>query len=333
MVYTAVESPREATDALAIWRKSFAKGAKRLAWGSKTVLWHEPLGVWGFFGETVRTDGSLREWNVFGEIPHVFKENMVVEINPPRSGANLNLQGVFATDTGGRRWLLHQGRMSVPERRIKQSDFIALTGLVPIPVQFANGRSREFHPVACLDGTPERLRRDVADFIKTCARARAQFIAPPRLAKAIRNLPALVHSLKPEKGGTYKTAPKGPASAKRRHTDVWKALVAELRRRDIQCFNTRIKRYGPDLFTLETPLVLFEIKTTPNPADVFAAVGQLHVYERLLGEIFKKVLVVPAGMSRTLAPVLAELNLEILEYQWKAAKVVLDSNGLDECLS
>ena len=333
MVYTAVESPREAADALATWKKRFAKGAKRLAWGTKTVFWHEPLGVWGFFGESMRTDGSLREWNVFGEIPRAFKENMVVEINPPRNGANLNLQGVFATDAGGRRWLLHQGRMSVPERRIKQSDFAALTGLVPVPVRYANGRSRACHPVACLDGSPGRLRRDIADFVKTCARARAQFIAPPRLANAIRNLPALVHNLTPEKGGTYKTGSKGPASAKRRHADVWEALVAELQRRDIECFNTRIKGYGPDLFTLQKPLVLFEIKTTPNPADVFTAIGQLHVYERLLQESFKKVLVVPAGMSRTLAPALAELNLEILEYQWKAAKVILDTKALDGLVS
>jgi hypothetical protein len=333
LVYRAVESPRETTHALAIWKKSFAEGARRVAWGSKTVLWHDPLGVWGFFGEAVRRDGSLREWNVFGEVPHAFKENMVVEINPPRSGANLNLQGVFATDTRRRRWLLHQGRMSVPERRIKQSDFAALTGLVPIPVRFANGRTREFHPIACLDGTPEQLRRDVAAFVKTCALARAQFIAPPRLAKAIRNLPTLVHSLTPEKGGTYKTAPKGPSSAKRRHAAVWEALLVELRRRDIECFNTRIKGYGPDLFTLEKPLVLFEIKTTPNPADVFAAVGQLYVYEKLLASSFKKVLVVPAGMSRTLAPALAELSVEILRYRWKTAKAVLDADGLDECLS
>jgi hypothetical protein len=333
VVYTAVESPRETIDALASWRRSFAKGAKRLAWGSKTVLWHEPLGVWGYFGETVRTDGSTREWNVFGEVPHVFKENMVVEINPPRSGANLNLQGVFATDGRGRRWLLHQGRMSVPEKRIKQSDFAALTGLTPVPVRFSNGRFRDFHPVACLAGTPERLQRDIADFVRTCARARAQFIAPPRLAKAIKNLPALVHSLRPEKGGTYKTAAKGPSSAKRRHASVWEELVAELGRRDIECFNTRIKGYGPDLFTLEKPLVLFEIKTTPNPADIFAAVGQLHIYEVLLEETFRKVLVVPQGMSRTFAPALIGLNLGMIEYRWKAAKVVLDTNSLDACLS
>jgi hypothetical protein len=333
VAYKALESPREVADALVTWKKSFGTDAKRLSWGSRKVLWHEQLGVWGYFGETERPDGSTREWNVFGEVPRAFKRNMVVEINPPRGGVNLNLQGVFATDNRGRRWLLHQGRMSVPDKRIKQSDFATLTGFQPIEVRFASGVTRGFHQVACLDFSARRLQREVAAFVQTCAQVRAQFIAPPRLANAIKKLPALDHSLTPEKGGTYKTAAKGPANARRRHADVWEALVDELGRRKIECFNTRMKGYGPDLFTLEKPLVLFEIKTTPNPGSIFAGIGQLHIYEQLLQETFRKVLVVPEGISQTLATGLNALGLETISYRWKGAKVLLDTKALENCLS
>jgi hypothetical protein len=42
--------------------------------------------------------------------PARLRQNMLVEINPPGVGKNLNRQGVLAKDDHGHRWLLHQGR-------------------------------------------------------------------------------------------------------------------------------------------------------------------------------------------------------------------------------
>ncbi len=92
-------------------------------------------------------------------------------------------------------------------------------------------------------------------------------------------------------------------------------------------------RYGPDLFTYGDPKVLFEIKSGATSQEIFAGVGQLHVYERLLKSDFKKVLVVPRGVGPALIGPLDDLGLFTLEYERKGRAIHFAKETLDICLA
>jgi hypothetical protein len=70
-----------------------------------TVHWHRGAGVWG-----VQERGPNRFWQVFGlRNPEMWrKSSIVVEINPPLSGINRKIGGVFLSD-GKAMFLGHRG--------------------------------------------------------------------------------------------------------------------------------------------------------------------------------------------------------------------------------
>jgi hypothetical protein len=143
----AIEKAVDLRSASRHWQAHFRSGAQTIGvMDGQDVLWHESSGIWGVFAKTQGRRGSERPWNAFGQKPYQFRSNMIVEINPPAQGADQNLQGAFARDTNGCRWVMHQGRMSVPGRRVTEDDFISATGALqdarPIGwhIAFAAGR-------------------------------------------------------------------------------------------------------------------------------------------------------------------------------------------------
>ena len=328
----AIERRTEVRAAAGQWRRLFATGATPLAGMGGTVFWHDTLGVWGLFGKTHGRGGIVRDWNPFGQKPHRFRSNMIVEINPPPSGIDLNLQGAFGVDRKGKRWLLHQGRMSVSGSRVTERDFIEATGLTPAVVRFSDGSRAEYHKVAPLDAPAAVLQESIAAYVAECARARLAKTAPSDILSALGTAQAWERGLKPEATGSFEVGPRAAIVARRRHAEVWQALAAELERRGIRHSNDRVAQYGPDLFTYEGPRVLFEIKSGATSRDVFEGVGQLHIYERLLDLAFQKVLVVPKGMGRALAGPLKDLKIKCLEYEQRGRTVSFDVSTLSSCL-
>ena len=329
---TAIESRTESAAALALFKRKFAKGAETIASGANEILWQPAIETWALFGETVGKNSETRPWNAFGNELTAFRQNIVVEINQPRVGIDTNLQSVFATDADGKRWVLHQGRMSVTGSRIKQADFIAATALDPVMVRFSDGTEQPYHPVACLDLTASDVQAAVGEFVRTCALVRLNATAPAKVAKALIGARKLEASLTPEKRGTYETAPRGSTIARRRHAEIWQALSKLLDARKIEHSNARVLRFGPDLFTVEKPYVLFEIKSRVDPRDVFEGLGQLAIYEQLLGLAFRKVLLVPEGMGKGLREPLAALKIDHLEFKRVGKKVVIDERRLARVL-
>jgi hypothetical protein len=331
----AIEKRSEVRTVFAAWRQAFADSAEPVGtMGGQDVLWHGDLGIWGLFGKTTGKEGRQRYWNAFGQKPHNFRSNIIVEINMPSRGIDRNLQAIFATDSGGRNWLLHQGRMSVAGARITEADFIAATGLKPVVVMFSDGTSAGYHKVADLSGSAATARDHIAAFVAHCARARLVKLAKGAPVADMTRVEAWERGLSPEVVGTFAIAPREGGTGRRFHAEVWKALAAELTRRKTPHSNDRVSQYGPDLFTYGNgPKVLFEIKSRCGAHDIFEGVGQLQIYDRLLGGGYRKVLVVPSGMGKALHGPLANLKIDTIEFCSSGGKVLIPRTALDTCLA
>src|SRR6202041_3180716 len=96
-----------------------------------------------------------------------FRDTMIVEINPPIEGKR-NVQGVIATDSTGRRWILHGGRLHPKGVRVTEKMFDEVYDGQRAIVRFSDGDSSEYHPVACLDGKANDLQYDISEFVGAC---------------------------------------------------------------------------------------------------------------------------------------------------------------------
>jgi hypothetical protein len=334
----AIEKRAEIKAAAAKWQDKFINGAEKIGeMEGKPVWWHETLGVWALFGKTHGRGGIVRDWNAFGQQPHGFRSHIVVEVNQPPRGIDQNLQAVFARNSG-KIWLLHQGRMSVSGSRVTEQDFIDATGLVPIDVEFSDGSTAPYHPIAMIEGPAASVQERMAAWVAQCARARASKLgADPKVLAAMGAVQAWEHGLSPEVTGEFEIAARDPVVARRRHAQVWRALAAELKRRKVPHSNDRVAQYGPDLFTYGKRDVLFEIKSQATSQSVFEGVGQLHIYEQLLSARFgatsyRKVLVVPEGIRDALAGPLAALKIELVAYARTGTKITFETKALASVL-
>ena len=330
----ALEKRGEVSAMLAAWKRAFADGAEVIGtMGGRDVLWHEAFGIWGMFGTTRGKEDTVRPWNAFGQKPHNLRSNIIVEINMPPRGTDQNLQAVFATDSKGRRWLLHQGRMSVAGARVTEADFIAATGLKPNRVTFSDGTTGAYHKIANLSASAVIMQEQIAAFIAHCARARLVKLAKGSAIADLTQVEAWERGLSPESVGAFAFAPRAGGTGRRIHGEIWRALAAELERRNTPHSNDRVSQYGPDLFTFGSGRkVLFEIKSRCGAHDIFEGVGQLNIYDRLLGGGYRKVLVVPEGMGKALRGPLADLAIATVEFCRDGGRILLNHKSLDKCL-
>jgi len=330
----ALEKRADVRAQLAAWRRAFSANAQPIGtMSSENVMWHEALGIWGMFGQTGGKGGSLRAWNAFGQKPNSFRSNIVVEINMPSEGIDQNLQAVFASDAQGRPWLLHQGRMSVAGSRVTEADFMTATGLKPSEVCFSDSSVGAYHKVADLSASAIEIQARLAAFVAQCARARLVKLANGAPVGDLANVAAWERGLSPETAGTFVIAPRGSGIGRRVHGEIWRALATELTKRNVRHSNDRVAQYGPDLFTYGGgPKVLFEIKSGCGAQDIFAGIGQLQIYDQLLGGSYRKVLVVPEGMGRALRGPVASLGIETIEFRRKGTVIALNQAALGRCL-
>jgi len=330
----ALEKRADISAAAKAWQRTFREGAEVIGTMSgKDVMWHNRLEIWGLFGKTTGKGGIERDWNAFGQQPHDFRSNMVVEINQPPRGIDHNLQAVFAHDEKRQLWLLHQGRMSISGSRVTEADFIAATGLRPSAVAFSDGSSRAYHPVANLSAPASLVQNSIAAFMAKCAQARVTKLAKGAPLPDLTKAQEWERGLSPETSGEFDIAPRAGGKGRRGHGDIWKALVAQLERRNVPHSNDRVAQYGPDLFTFGGgPKVLFEIKSHCGAHDIFEGVGQLNIYDQLLGSGYRQVLVVPKGMGRLLPATLAALQIDVVEFSRVGRKIGINTDALDKFL-
>ena len=308
--------------------EKFRRCSQNLSGLKDITYWHPDLGVWGHFRLWKRKDGSDRYWNAFGTVPHLPRKNIIVEINPPPKARFRNMQGVLARTNDGTRWLFHKGRMSIPGRIITEDDFAAITKLSSCTVTYSDQQSTECYPVANIDAKPRTLQRQIGSFVLECQRIRLHYQFGKEVAERERRI-LEAEARSPELTDSYHVGPRGAQKIQRRHGKVWHALTKAVNSAGRKHTNQRVSGWDPDLRTCDdkTP-VLFKIKVKITAADLQTAVGQLFLYEQLLDEDYRKVLVISEQLSRALASAVEHLGIEILTFQVRNNAVRIDQVAL-----
>ncbi|MCY4515195.1 MAG: hypothetical protein OXC69_08710 [Candidatus Tectomicrobia bacterium] len=306
----------------------FTKHAEQISGLRDTTYFHEHLGIWGHFSQWQRPDGSDRYWNAFGIARRSLRQNIVVEINPPPGGRLGNMQGVLATTGAGRRYLLHRGQMRIPGQHISETDFAAVTNLSTCTVTYSDGERVVCYPVANIDSDAGKLQEQIASFVIECNRVRNHYQFGNEFAEQQTTI-LQAEASSPELTGTYHVGPRAPQTIVRRHGKVWHKLAEALDSLGRKHTNQRVGGWGPDLITCdrETP-VLFEIKVSITAADIQTAIGQLFIYEQLLGRNYRKVLVIPEKLSQRIASAVKSLSVEVLTFSQRNNSVRIDKTAL-----
>lgn len=319
--------------AIADWRRVSAADGQKVGSGAGHAYWNEDYGYWAFFGRTnANSARGWRYWNVFGTKPEALRRNMLVEINPPQSGIAKGTQGLIALDAEGGRWILHGGRIHPGDERVDSATFASLSGLKPVTIAFSDKSNRSYFRAAPLDRGSNALHSALAQFVRRCGYVRDCVIHGKADADLAGRVDEAEGTSSPEKRGNYVIPPRGEVAAERIHGEVYNALAAELDRRKVAHTNARVGRYGPDLRTRDRPLALFEIKTDTTACSLYEALGQLLVYERLLGIAYAKALVVPGEPPKRLAAVLAAFDIRTLVYRKSGRTYGFDPKPLDRLL-
>jgi hypothetical protein len=321
-VFTAIEAQSQVRKAIKDWREKFANGAENLEGLGGTILWHPRLRMWGHFSSS--PDGY---WNPFGFSTARFRQNMIVEINPPPNGRSKQRQGVLARSDDGSRWVLHKGRMSIPKTHISEAQFDKATSSERRRVTFSDGGVIECHPVANIDADAIELQNQITRFVTECNRIRLHYALDSKVAEQEATVEAAENG-PPELTDSYEVPAQNSRVAFRQHGEVWNALTTALVEIGVKHTNGRVGRWGPDLRTVGERAVLFEIKVTNDASDVQRAVGQLLLYEQLLGATYRKVLVLPEALREPLGRAARELGIEVLLFTRKSKKVIFEKGHL-----
>lgn len=331
--WAAIETKSAIGKAVKDFQTLASEGAEALPGMKGGINWQPDFGIWSYFGKApAKTLLGWRYWNVFGKMPAKPRSSMLVEINPPQSGLPKGTQGLIATDRTGRRWIFHGGRIHPPGKHVHPKEFERISGRVPVNISFSDNKDRPYFPVAPLDEGGRPLLAALRSFIETCDVVRQHFEFGASEADAERRVAEAEGPSNPEKGGTFIIPPSPGGIGERWHADVWNALVKVLDAKKLKHTNSRVGAYGPDLRTVGAPLVLFEIKTAVTASDIYGAVGQLVLYERILDRSYRKVLVLPSGLRDRFRQALADLGFLIVEY-WPSGKTyAFNDKALSKCL-
>lgn len=327
--FQAVETGQQVMQCINDLKRKMVFGAQSFADG--TVYWHPRLGIaTSIYPYTWHSRELLAV--VFGHTTIRFKQNQIVQINPPLGGIGKKFQGVVALDRHNRRWLLHRGGMQIVGRRIVGHESLAMSSHPKGEVAFSDGSSATCFIVGCLDDQPKALQRHVATFVRECQRIRDVFQFDEETAKENEYLDVAeteeAEEGDPENEGTHVTPPRDGKVVQRRHAKVCNQLKRDLKKLEKGTTAKRVGRFGPDLRTVGKKPVLFEIKTSVYAEHIQQAVGQLMLYEHVLGKPYRKVMVIPKGLPSRFTQAVAALGIRVVHYSWKLDKPVIDCQQL-----
>ena len=266
------------------------------------------------FFDTRRKDKPVF-WIALANTPIKFRQNFVVEVNPPHSGIDRRFQGVFAENVAGRRFVLHRGRLHPKEGRVAAIEFFKHATVALQTVSFSDGSEDECAVVAPLDEGADACVDAMAHFVRDCANARARIRGIGR-DDAEREARVLeLEKTTPELRGQFIIPGRSESLGFRRHAEVWNVLHAELDRMGLRPANSRLGRFGPDMYTLQGhPPMLIEIKASGDSGSIQQGIGQLLIYEGLLGNARLKVLALPREPVAEIRTVLVRLGIRWLTY-------------------
>lgn len=305
------------SDAFATWRaalleKGVRDGAlwrlpeQRIVFRNQADRWRESLGSRTALG----TDPSGSYW--------------AVQINEAATPGDANVTSGIAVDEGGGTYLIRQGRLNSPVARsspILEEEFRNLTGLEPTPVRKGDtsGKKREWHVVTRLDVGANEIRDATGRFVDHCALARLQY------AETDGDIPdtAPTDGLgRDEQAGSYTLGAQdalGPREVRRLQGEVWQALAAILRAKDIAIDKPRhAAGYEVDaVVAAPGGALLVEIKSGNSAAEVYGGMGQLQLYPKLLPKLgdHELVLLLPDLPTAPLVKAIRECQVRLYTYR------------------
>lgn len=261
-----------------------------------------------------------------------------VMINAPAVPGDENRLSTIARTPDGRRWLLRQGILRPRqdhEITITQERFDSVTRMEPVPVVAAADLGRTWYRVAMLDGSPFDIQTQTARFVEHCALVRAHYNPPPGSSSAEADLQALLIG-PPETAHVFEVPPQDAKFVEAQHGHVWKALNVRLTQGGIANGKPRsFGGYEADLAVMAPgkPL-LVEIKTSVRASDVYAGVGQLTLYQRIMPWLqgCEPVLLLPAQPPPILQAAVTSCGIRIATYASEGGSVFgFDSDFLGRC--
>ncbi len=256
---------------------------------------------------------NSRYWSGFGlgEPKSTGSNSIDGEINFPLKGIDRKIAGAFAIE-GKNVLVLHRGRIGGGKKGVGKGLFDAqFRGDKVIAID--GGRETEFALVGELGSRYfiDQLRVFIHEVY--------------RIKHLGKSTPGIVSQLnrfiyKPEAFGQNVIPVKKQRSINRTHGIVVNQLAEKLEESGLHVGNDANR----DLYVHnESQIqVLFEIKTSSTPHDLYCALGQLLFYSMPLKKSTKKIVVLPDVLKSMLERRLKEYGVDILYYKWKAGRVV-----------
>jgi len=262
-----------------------------------------------------------RYWNGFGTGKSDDTDQIIaVEINMPVEGYEARVSGVFARDDGSGEYLvLHRGRIGGGRKGIGKNAFRNWSRNAWVEVAGPKNARDEAILVARLGSTDtvEQIKAfvsEVAAFKKEASSG--QFTRKP-------STPNTKKTFNPEFHGKKKGHRSGNIEYESFHglvvNTLEKVLTAANKDGRRNVFNTSEIDLGIEIGGHLRQL--YEVKSSADSHAVYTGTGQLMLHS-LLGTDVDKTLVLPKGeISQTLRKRLASLDIGVLEYRIKGAKV------------
>lgn len=248
-----------------------------------------------------------------------------VQINEADKPGDTNVTSAIALDENGRPFLLRQGRLTSPvagNSPILEAEFRELTGLAPEIVRNGDtpGKRREWHIVTALDVSPDEIRNATGRFVDLCAKARERGEPAGGALPDTTPVDGLGND---ETGGTYTVGARDAEDAKevrKQQGEVWQRLAVILREADIAIDKPKhAAGYEVDAVIAgpEGP-ILVEIKSGTSAADIYAGMGQLQLYPKLLPQLgqHQLVLLLPGLPRRALVQAVGECGVRLCTYEF-----------------
>jgi hypothetical protein len=261
-------------------------------------------------------------WCAFGTLPlpDAGSVSITVEINPPFTGMDRQLAGLFAADGVGVQFLCHTGRIGGGKKGVGKLKFLDWFDQELVPVIDPDGRSTLAFPVAEIGSA--RMVEHIAEYVGAVAYFKA---GNPGRRPAETNPPF---------GGAGEEfeGSKG-VSARPGYVAYCDHGIIRNRLDDLIAATGRTvsRDQQRDLLVGDSdPLeVEFEIKTSADLQSVYTAVGQLLLHNAVR-PVKRRVAVLPDHVAPQMGKAVASLDIHIVTYRWTETQIHF--SGLDKII-
>jgi len=259
------------------------------------------------------TSVSNRYWCAYGVQPPTDKDPLIItcEINPPKSGRNLQCAGLFVRDAAGRIFLAHTGKIGGGFKGVGKAAFLSrCDGANLQEIAWPHGIVSNAIVIGRIDGAG--IRRQVGEFVRQVAEFKA-WVREKGGAEIKLSLEASYFDEFMGKMRSYRRT--GPIESTCNHGFI----IRDLRLALVKLGFKNIGKDTPrDLFITKNgrAVMLFEAKTDDGLQCLYTGIGQLMLHGAADTPSPKRVLVLPKSPSKQTARRLHTLGLSVVTYNF-----------------